>query len=59
MKENFKLKMYAKESGVSLWKIADRLRISQASFFIKLRYPLNEELEAEITKIITELKEGK
>lgn len=52
MQENFDIRTMAKEKNVPLWKIADKLKMSQANFFIKLRYPLEKELKNKIIEII-------
>ena len=47
----------AKESGVALWQIADKLGINDGNFSRKLRHELPEETKAQIYRIIDELKE--
>ena len=53
---NQEIRKYAKESGVKLWQIADKLNISEPTMTRKLRYELTEEEQKKIIDIITELK---
>lgn len=55
MSRNIKIRNYAREKDVPLWKIADRMKISQATLYIKLRYPLLQIEEDNILDIIDEL----
>ena len=52
---DFSLK--ASGSGVALWRIAEALGITDATFSRKLRHELPEETKAKIYRIIDELKE--
>ena len=52
---NSKIKNYAKEKRVPLWKVADKLKISPSTFCIKLRYQLEQEAENKILQIIEEI----
>lgn len=54
---NEKIKQAAKQHGVRLWQIADRLGINDGNFSRRLRHELPEEETAKILRIIDELKE--
>ena len=56
MKTNQELRATAKESGVKLWQIANRLGLSDANFSRMLRNELNPELKQNIFQIIKLLK---
>ena len=56
MKTNQELRDTAKESGVKLWEIANRLGMSDASFSRMLRYELTPKLKQNIFQIIKLLK---
>ncbi len=55
---NKELRLIAKGAGVPLWKVAERLNISEPTLTRKLRYPLNQEFKTKILKIIENEKEG-
>lgn len=46
----------AKESGVKLWQIAEKLGLQDSSLSRMLRHELSEEKKSEIRQIISELK---
>lgn len=56
---NNEIKIIAKEKGVRLWKIAEKLGINDSTFSRMLRYKLSEEEKGKITAIIDELAEGR
>lgn len=56
-KTNNDIRLKACGSGVSLWQIADKLGITDATFSRKLRHELPDETKAQIYRIIDELKE--
>lgn len=56
-KTNNDIRLKARGSGVSLWQIADKLGITDATFSRKLRHELPDETKAQIYRIIDELKE--
>lgn len=56
--ENDKIRRMAKGYGVPLWKVCDRLEISEPTLTRLLRRPLTKEKESEIISIINELSEG-
>ncbi|TCT14542.1 hypothetical protein EDC18_10523 [Natranaerovirga pectinivora] len=53
---NQDIKKVAKEKGVKLWKIAERLRITDSSFSRMLRYELSSEEKEKIKSIIEDLE---
>ncbi len=55
---NADLRSEAKSSGVFLWQIAERLRISEPSMTRLFRRELSDEKKEEIRNIIEELKGG-
>lgn len=54
--KNLDIREAAKAAGVKLWKIAEKLNITDATFSRKLRKELNDEDKAQIMCIIAELK---
>lgn len=46
----------AKEAGVKLWQIANKLNVSEATITRLMRTELNAEKKANILKIIADLK---
>lgn len=54
--KNLDIREAAKAAGVKLWKIAEKLNITDATFSRKLRKELNDEDKAQIMRIIAELK---
>lgn len=53
---NMDIRNEAKEAGVKLWQIAERMGIQDATLSRKLRH-LSENEKAEIRSIISELRE--
>lgn len=53
---NTDIRLKAKENGVPLWKIADKLNISEPTMTRKLRKELSDEEKTKIIGIIAELK---
>ena len=58
MLANADIRTTAKEKGVFLWEIADKLCISEAYFIRKLRYEFSDTRKREIFKIIDEISAG-
>lgn len=54
---NLQLRRTAKANGVTLWRIADKLGVSEPTLSRKLRYELPEDEKQRILDIITELAE--
>lgn len=52
---NQKIREAAKEKGVALWRIAEKLGINDGNFSRKLRRELETEEQQRILKIIDEL----
>lgn len=52
---NLEIRKAAKEKGVKLWQIADRLGIWDTALSRKLRYELSEDETQKILDIINEL----
>lgn len=55
MRANKEIKTRAKEKGVFLWEVADKIGMIDTSFSRKLRHELPEAEKQEIFKIIDEL----
>lgn len=55
MKKNQGIKNYAKERGVKLWQVAERLHINDGNFSRKLRVELPQEQKQAIFNIIDEI----
>ena len=55
MRANKEIKTRAKEKGVFLWEVADKIGIIDTSFSRKLRHELPDNEKQEIFKIIDEL----
>lgn len=53
---NTDIRLKAKANGVPLWKIADKLNISEPTMTRKLRKELSDEEKTKIIGIIAELK---
>ena len=53
---NEDIKKAAKEAGIRLWRIAEKLGITDAMFSRKLRYEIPEEERKQIFSIIEQLK---
>ena len=56
---NVDIRRMARANDVPLYAIADKLGISQAAFFIKLRYELDITTKEKIKEIISNLSEVK
>lgn len=54
-KANQKIREAAKEKGVALWRIAEKLGINDGNFSRKLRHELADEEQQRILNIIDEL----
>ena len=52
---NKKIREVAKENGVKMWQIADKLGVCDSQFSRKMRYELGESEKASIFKIIVEI----
>lgn len=52
---NGQIKKAAAEKGVRLWKIAERLKITDSTFSRRLRYEMPEEEQRHILRIIDEI----
>ena len=55
IKANQKIREAAKEKGVRLWEIAEKLGITDGTFSVKLRHELEDEEQQHILNIIDEL----
>lgn len=55
MKANIDIRMKAMESGVSLWRIASRLGLSESTFSRRLRREMSEDERQQIYAAINEL----
>ena len=53
---NTDIRLAAKEAGVKLWRIAERLGVTDGNFSRRLRRELSETEKREIFEIITDLK---
>ena len=56
---NQAIRQAAKNNGVALWQIADKLNISEPTMTRKLRHELSEKETADILNIIDELAKEK
>lgn len=57
MKErNYEIKKAAKDAGIRLWRIAEKVGITDTSFSRLLRHELSEKKKKEILDIIEALK---
>lgn len=54
-KANQEIREAAKEKGVALWRIAEKLGINDGNFSRKLRHELGDEEQQHILNIIDEL----
>ena len=59
MKANNDIRNYAKEKGVLLWEIAEKLNINDGNFSRKLRKELSEDEKDEIIIIINTIADQK
>lgn len=50
------VKQLAKENGICLWQIAEKLGINDGNFSRKLRKPLNDADTAKILNIIEQIR---
>lgn len=57
--KNKDIRETAKEAGVCLWEIAERLNLNDGNFSRKLRRELSENDRIKIMKIIAELQKEK
>lgn len=55
VKSNQAIRTAAKENGIELWRIANKLGINDGNFSRKLRYELSEDEKQKILEIINEL----
>lgn len=55
--KNQDIKEEAKAANVKLWKIADKMKMTDSNFSKKLRYELTEKEKLQIRLIIAELAE--
>lgn len=55
MVANQTIRVAAKENGVALWRVADKLGINDGNFSRKLRHELSETETSDILNIISEL----
>lgn len=55
VKSNQAIRTTAKENGIELWRIANKLGINDGNFSRKLRYELSEGEKQKILEIINEL----
>lgn len=56
---NDEVKAYAKQAGVRLWEVAERLNITDVSLSKKLRYELDPEYKSRIIKLVDQIAKGK
>ncbi len=56
---NDEVKAYAKQAGVRLWEVAERLHITDVSLSKKLRYELDPEYKSRIIKIVDQIAKEK
>lgn len=56
VKANQEIRKAAKEAGIYLWQIADRLGYQDSNFCKMLRYELPKEKQEQIMAIITEIQ---
>lgn len=52
---NSEIKDYIKSKGVAMWRVAERLGITDSSFSRMLRYEITEDKKMEIKRITDEL----
>ena len=58
MTENLELKQYAQRNGVSLWKIAERWGVADATFSRKLRKPFSPEDSERFKMYVDQIAKG-
>lgn len=56
---NTLIRMQAREKGVKLWQLAERLGITDSTFSRRLRREFSEEERGRLCALIDELAEGK
>lgn len=56
MRTNNEIREWARQNSIPLWKIADCLGISEATFFRWLRKPLDSGKQASVLSVIDKLK---
>ena len=56
---NQKIRSYAKEKGVLLWEIAERVGVNDGNFSRRLRRELPEDEQQKIMQIIDEIYNGR
>ena len=54
--KNLDIRKLAKEEGILLWEIAERLNLTDGNFSRKLRKEMSSDEKTKIKKIINELK---
>ena len=54
--KNKEIREAAKKAGVFLWRVAERLGVTEFSFSRKLRHELSTEEKAKVLSIIEELR---
>ncbi len=56
---NEDIKAYAKQAGVRLWEIAERLNITDVTLSKKLRYELDNDFKGRILQVIDHVAKTK
>ena len=56
---NEEVKAYAKQAGVRLWEVAEKLSITDVSLSKKLRYELELDMKSRIVKIVDQIAREK
>ncbi len=56
---NDEVKAYAKQAGVRLWEVAERLHITDVTLSKKLRYELDPEYKSRIIKLVDKIAKEK
>ncbi len=56
---NDEVKAYAKQAGVRLWEVAERLHITDVTLSKKLRYELDPEYKSRIIKLVDQIAKEK
>lgn len=57
VKRNIDIRVLARKAGVQLWRVAEKIGISENALYYRLRYELTEEQRAEIVAAIKELEQ--
>lgn len=55
--KNREIREAAKQAGVCLWQIAERLGVNDGNFSRKLRQELPDDMRIKVMEIIAEIKE--